>query len=67
MKNVTRNYYVPKNQIGRYLINRIVDKVGCSIDDIKINRKTNTLCVTLSFNEKDTANIEKILKLYDLS
>lgn len=66
MKNVTRNYYVPKNQIGRYIINRIIDKVGCSVDDIKVNHDTQTICVTFSFNDKDTAQVEKILKLYDV-
>ena len=66
MKNVTRNYYVPKNQVGRYIINRIIDKVGCSVDDIKVNQETQTICVTFSFNDKDIAKVEKILKLYDV-
>lgn len=66
MKNVTRNYYVPKNQIGRYIINRIIDKVGCSVDDIKVNQESQTICVTFSFNDRDTAKVEKILKLYDV-
>ena len=65
MKNVTRNYYVPRNQIGRHIINRIVDKVGCSVSDFKINRETNTICVTISFDEKDAPIIERVLKLYD--
>lgn len=64
MANVTRNYYVPKNQIGRFIINRMIDKVGCSVDNFKVNRESNTICVTLSFNEKDIKTIEKILKLY---
>ena len=64
MANVTRNYYVPKNQVGRFIINRMIDKVGCSVDNFKINRESNTICVTLSFNEKDVKTIEKILKMY---
>ena len=66
MKNITRNYYVPHNQVGRYLINRIVDKVGCSVDNIKVNRESKTICVTLSFEEKNTQIVEKLLKTYGL-
>ena len=66
MNNVTRNYYVPRNQVGRYIINRIVDKVPCSVDDIKVNRESNTICVTFSFKEQDTQEVEKILKVYDI-
>ena len=64
--NVTRNYYVPKNQIGRYLINRIVEKVDCSVDNIKVNRDSETIRVTFSFQEKDAKTVERILKTYGL-
>lgn len=64
MANVTRNYYVPKNQIGRFIINRMIDRVGCSVENFRVNRDTNTICVTMSFNDKDTQLIEKILKMY---
>lgn len=66
MKNITRNYYVPRNEVGRHIINRIIDKVGCSVNDFKVNRDTNTICVTMSFEEKDTPTIERILKLYNI-
>ena len=66
MKNITRNYYVPRNEVGRHIINRIIDKVGCSVNDFKINRETNTICVTMSFEEKDTPTIERTLNLYNL-
>lgn len=66
MKNVTRNYYVPRNEIGRNIINRIIDKVGCSVSEFKVNRDTNTICITLSFDEKDTPTVERILKIYDV-
>ena len=66
MKNITRNYYVPRNQVGRHIINRIIDKVGCSVDDFKVNRETNTICVTFSFKEDDVVTVERILKLYNL-
>lgn len=63
---VTRNYFVPKNQIGHHIINRIIEKVGCSVSDFKVNRDTNTICITLSFSDKDTPVVERILKLYDV-
>lgn len=66
MKNVTRNYYVPRNQVGHHVINRIIEKVGCSVDDIKVNRDSNTICVTFSFEEKDINTIERILRMYDV-
>ena len=66
MKNITRNYYVPRNEVGHHIINRIIDKVGCSVNDFKVNRDTNTICVTMSFEEKDTPTIERILKLYNI-
>ena len=66
MKSVTRNYYVPRNQIGHHIINRIIEKVGCSVSDFKVNRDSNTICITLSFNEKDAQTVERILKLYDV-
>jgi len=65
MKNVTRNYYVPRNQNGRHIINRIIEKVGCSVSDFKVNHETNTICITLSFDEKDAQTIERVLKMYD--
>lgn len=66
MNNVTRNYYVPKNQVGRYLINRIIEKIDCSVDNIKVNHESETLRVTLSFQEKDAKTVERILKMYGL-
>jgi len=62
----TRNYYMPKNRISLTIINAIVNKVGCSIGDIRIQQASNTLKVPITCNDKDVKRIEKILKLYDI-
>lgn len=63
---VSRNYYFPKNQIGRYIINQMINRIDCSVDNFRVNHSTNTICVTLSFRERDTAQIERLLKMYGL-
>lgn len=62
---VTRTYYFPKNQIGRYLINYIYEHVGCSIGDIK--RLSETLVVPMTFAAQDEVKIVKILERYDIA
>ena len=66
MNIATRNYFVPRNNIGRYVMNTIVDKVGCSVGDFKINRATDTIRFTVTCNIKDFPQIEKILRRYDM-
>ena len=62
----TRIYYVPRNQIGRMVMCTIVDRVGCSVGDFKINRNSDTIRFTVTCNEKDFPTIERILRLYDM-
>ena len=62
---VTRIYYFPRNQIGRYLINYIYERIGCSIGDIK--RLNETLVVPITFAAKDEIRVIKILERYDLA
>ena len=62
----TRTYYMPKNRISLTIINAIVNKVGCSIGDIKVQQTSGTLKVPITCNDKDVKRIEKILKLYDI-
>ena len=62
---VTRIYYFPRNQIGRYLINYIYERIGCSIGDIK--RLNETLAVPMTFAAKDEIRVIKILERYDLA
>lgn len=68
-KNVTRNYYFPKNAVGRQILNRVIDEVGGSVDTISFARDANgkeVMNVTFSCNKMDVRSIEKILKFYDL-
>lgn len=62
---VTRTYYFPRNQIGRYLINYIYEHVSCSIGDIKHIKET--LAVPMTFAAKDEIRVVKILERYDLA
>ena len=62
----TRTYYMPKNRISLYIINTIVDKVGCSIGEIKVQRISDTIRVPITCNDIDVKRIEKILKRFDL-
>ena len=62
---VTRTYYFPKNQIGRYLINYIVERIGCSIGEIR--RVNETIAVPMTFLAQDEIKIVKILEQYDIA
>lgn len=64
--NETRNYYVPRNLVGRSVMNTIVDKVPCSVGDIRINRASNTIKFTITCASADIRKIEKILRRYDM-
>ncbi len=68
-ENVNRNYYVPKNAFGRQIINRIIDKIGGSIEKISFVRDTEgkeLINVSYSCNKRDLPSVEKILKFYDI-
>ena len=62
---VTRTYYFPKNQIGRYLINYIIERIGCSIGEIR--RVNETIAVPMTFLAQDEIKIVKILEQYDIA
>lgn len=62
----TRTYYLPKNRISLHLINYMVDRVGCSIGELKVNQQSNTIRVPVTCNDNDISKIEKILKRYDM-
>ena len=68
-KNVTRNYYFPRNDVGRQILNRVINQVGGSVDGISFTRDNEgkeVMNVTFSCNRMDVASVEKILKFYDL-
>ena len=60
----TRTYYVPANRIGHYLLNYLVDKVGCSIGSIR--KVDQTLAVAVTTTKRDIVKVERILQMYDL-
>jgi len=60
----TRTYYVPANRIGRYLLNFMVDRIGCSIGSIR--KVDNTLAVVVTTTKRDMQKVERILQMYDL-
>ena len=60
----TRTYYLPKNRIALYLINYMIERVGCSIGDIK--KIENAIRVPITCNDCDVQKIEHILNCYGL-
>lgn len=62
----TRNYYIPRNCIGRQVMNTIVDRIGCSVGDFKVNKEANTIKFTVTCDLRDFPKVERILKRYDM-
>ena len=62
----TRTYYLPKNRVSVHVINYIVSKVGCSIGELKVNQKADTIRGPVTCNDTDVTKIEHILKRYGL-
>ena len=62
----TRVYYLPRNRISIYLLERMIERVGCSIGDIKVLKAENVLKVPITCNDKDMKKVERILLRYDL-
>ena len=60
----TRTYYFPRNQIGRHILNYLIERIGCSIGDIY--RVSDTLAVPITVAKRDIVKVERILQMYDL-
>ena len=60
----TRTYYFPRNQIGRHILNFIIERIGCSIGNIR--KVSDTLAVPITVATRDITKVEQILKMYDL-
>ena len=60
----TRTIYVPANRIGRYILNYLIARVGCSVGDIR--KVTDTLAVPITVQQRDMVKVERILQMYDL-
>jgi hypothetical protein len=60
----TRTYYLPKTRISIHVINKLVERVGCSIGDIRLVQ--DTLRVPITCNDTDVKKIEKVLRIYNM-
>ena len=60
----TRTYYFPSNRIGRYILNYLIARVGCSIGDI--HKVADILAVPITVQKKDINKVERILQMYNL-
>lgn len=63
---ITRTYYLPKNRVSIHVLNYMVERIGCSIGDIKPMKTADTLRVPITCNDKDIEKIERILTRYDM-
>ena len=60
----TRTIYVPANRIGRYILNYMIERIGCSVGDIR--KVSDTLAVPITVPQRDVVKVERILQMYDL-
>ena len=60
----TRTYYFPANRIGRYILNYLIERVGCSISEIR--KVSDTIAVPITVVKRDVTKVERILQMYDL-
>ena len=60
----TRTYYFPSNRIGRHILNYLIERVGCSISDIR--KVADHLAVPITTQKRDIQKVERILQMYDL-
>lgn len=60
----TRTYYFPANRIGRYILNYLIENIGCSIGDI--HKVADSIAVPITTQKRDIVKVERILQMYDL-
>ena len=60
----TRTYYFPANRIGRYILNYLIERVGCSIGEIR--KVADNIAVPITTQKRDITKVERILQMYDL-
>ena len=61
---IERTYYFPANRIGRYILNYLIERIGCSIGDI--HKVAGNLAVPITVAKRDVVKVERILQMYDL-
>ena len=62
----TRTYYLPKNRVSVHVINYIVSKIDCSIGELKVSQKADTIRFPITCKESDIVKVERILKRYGM-
>lgn len=62
----TRTYYLPKNRVSVHVINYIVSKIACSVGELKVSQKTDTIRFPITCKESDVVKVERILKRYGM-
>lgn len=60
----TRTYYFPSNRIGRYILNYLIERIGCSIGEI--HKVADSIAVPITTTKRDIIKVERILQMYDL-
>jgi len=60
----TRTYYFPANRVGRYILNYLIERVGCSVGEI--HKVADNLAVPITVVKRDITKVEHILQMYDL-
>ena len=60
----TRTVYVPANRVGRYILNYLIERVGCSVGEIR--KVSDTIAVPITIAKRDITKVERILQMYDL-
>lgn len=60
----TRTIYVPANRIGRYILNYMIERIGCAVGDIR--KVADSLAVPITVPKRDVVKVERILQMYDL-
>ena len=60
----TRIYYFPRNRIGRYILNYLIERVGCSVGEIR--KVADTIAVPITVAARDVTKVERILQMYDI-
>lgn len=60
----TRTYYFPSNRIGRHILNYLIERIGCSVGEIR--KVADAIAVPITVQKKDVVKVERILQMYDL-
>lgn len=55
----TRIYYMPRTRLSIMVINKIYEKIGCSIGDIRVTKECIKVPITCA--QKDIPRVEKVL------